>query len=263
MKQFCLDTPGVCGGRYSPVVLSVETLAMLASSDKVLKKVIELTEQLASDEYCDYVQQFYRKGLALAGNAWTFMDMVTTLYAVAEIGKPEKYLEIGVRRGRSSCAVGAASPATEIFAFDMWQDNYAGNENPGPQFVKNELKKTGHTGRIQFFNGDSHETVPKFFKENHEIVFDLITVDGDHSVNGAWDDLVNVVPHLAVGGVLVFDDTANPFCPGLDKVWQRLLDADKGLRGYSYSELGTGVSFALRMKEAEFLPKGRNMFWRK
>lgn len=36
--------------------------------------------------------------------------------------------------------------------------------------------------------------------------FELVTVDGDHTALGTWWDLVDVVPHIAVGGVLVIDD---------------------------------------------------------
>jgi hypothetical protein len=37
-------------------------------------------------------------------------------------------------------------------------------------------------------------------------MFDLITVDGDHTALGTWWDLADVLPHVAVGGALVFDD---------------------------------------------------------
>ena len=204
---------------------------------------------------------FYRKGLDICGDDWGFMDLVTVLYAVAEMGQPQNYLEIGVRRGRSTCAIAAASPATDIYAFDMWQQEYAGNENPGPALVRAELAKFGYRGRIAFVDGDSHATVPEFFRANPDLSFDCINVDGDHSLDGAWDDLRNVVPHLRVGGVIVFDDTFNPYCPGLDKVWDDLLRADTGIAGFSYAGLGTGVSFGIRMREGPFADVRKRKFW--
>jgi len=54
-------------------------------------------------------------------------------------------------------------------------------------------------------------------------MFDLITVDGDHSEEGAFDDLLNVIPHLNVGGILVFDDIAHPTHPYLLGVWKKTL----------------------------------------
>ncbi len=258
-----LDPSKAAGELYSPVVITPETLARRASSERNLIEVIKLTEKLDSDLYADYVAEFYRRGVAVGGDDWGFMDIVTVLYAIAELGQPENYMEIGVRRGRSACAIAAASPGTNIYAFDMWTEDYANNENPGPALVRKELAKFNHTGTIDFIDGDSHETVPRFLKSHPSICFDCITVDGDHSVEGAWDDLRNVVPRLRVGGVIVFDDTNNPYCPGLSEVWSDLLRADAGLRSYSYNDLGTGVSFAIRMRESEFndlrAKKGRLM----
>ena len=63
-------------------------------------------------------------------------------------------------------------------------------------------------------------------------------------------DLNTVIPRLRVGGVLVFDDTANPYCPGLMGVWETFLDHVPDLAGYSYSEVGTGISLAIRLGNA-------------
>lgn len=261
MKRFLLDPSQAAGDRYSPVVISPNAVARKASSAEILRRVLGLTSGLTRDPYAEYVAKLYERGLELCADEWGYMDIVSVLYAVAEMGRPETYLEIGVRRGRSACAVAAASPDTKIYAFDIWQKDYAGNENPGPALVRSELQKVGHRGQIHFVEGDSHQTVPRFLKENPNLFFDCITVDGDHSMKGAWDDLRNVIPRLRVGGVVVFDDTSNPYCPGLDKVWEDLLRADRGLAGYSYSGLGTGVSFAIRKRESQFGNIRKWRFW--
>lgn len=261
MKRFLLDPSKAAGDLYSPVVVAPESLARRAASARVITRVLSVTEELDGDPYTQYVSEFYRRGLSLSGDEWGFMDIVTVLYAVAELGQPENYMEIGVRRGRSVCAVAAAAPRTNIYAFDMWQEGYANNDNPGPALVRRELAKVNHLGTVNFISGDSHQTVPRFFRDHPELSFDCITVDGDHSVEGAWDDLRNVVPRLRVGGVLVFDDTCNPYCPGLGEVWDDLLKADSGLRAYSYNQLGTGVSFAIRMKESEFIDARGKKGW--
>ena len=103
--------------------------------------------------------------------------------------------------------------------------------------------------------------MPGLLQADPSLKFDLITVDGDHSVSGAWDDLKNVTPRLRVGGVLVFDDIANRYCPGLDAVWQDLLRADSGLAGYSYSDLGAGIAFAVRVREASFCNSRKWKMW--
>ena len=261
MKRFLLDPSKAAGDKYSPVIVSPDAIARRAASVRVLERVSVVASQLARDNYTDYVGEFYKQGLDICGDDWGFMDLVTVLYAVAEMGQPQSYLEIGVRRGRSACAVAAASPATDMYAFDMWQQGYAGNENPGPALVRSELAKFGYCGNIKFIDGDSHITVPKFLQTNPELLFDCINVDGDHSLNGAWDDLRNVLPRLRVGGVVVFDDTSNPYCPGLDEVWKDLLRADPGITGYSYAGLGTGVSFGIRVRESQFTDVRKRRFW--
>ena len=253
MKRLLVDPVRAAGDRYSPVIILPETIARRASSVRVLREVQELTSGMADDPYTRYVTDFYKAGIEACGDDWFFMDIVSVLYAAAEIGQPERYLEIGVRRGRSASAVVSASPDTAILAFDMWQTGYANNDNPGPQLVRAEVSRAGHRGSIAFVEGDSHLTVPAFLTQHPDLTFDLITVDGDHSPEGAWDDLCNVVPRLRVGGILVFDDTDNPYCPGLGRVWADLLAADTGLRGFSFSGLGTGVSFAIRHRP----PPGR------
>ena len=250
MRRFLLDPSRAAGDLYSPVIVTPESIASRASSRRVLRKALELTQKLSEDIYTSYVAEFYARGLDVGGDDWGFMDIVSVLYAVAEMGQPENYLEIGVRRGRSSCVVASVSPNTDIYAFDLWQEGYANNENPGPEFVRQELLRFGFAGKATFVDGDSHKTVPQFFNDNPTLKLDLVTVDGDHSIKGALDDLQNVAGRLRVGGVLVFDDTSNPYCPGLDRVWNRFLKTDPGLQGFSYNKLGTGISFALRIREA-------------
>jgi predicted O-methyltransferase YrrM len=247
MKRFLLDPTKAAGDKYSPVVITPSALARMASSAETLRKAMEISARLASDPYTSYVTEFYRRGLEIAGESWHFMDIVSVLYAAAAMGQPQNYLEIGVRRGRSACAVVAGCPPVDIYAFDMWQEDYANSENPGPALVKAELARFGHTGTVTFVDGDSHKTVPEFMATNADLTFDLITVDGDHSIGGAMDDLRNVILRLRVGGVLVFDDTANPYCAGLMRVWETFLDSVPDLAGYSYNEAGTGISFAIRL----------------
>ena len=254
MRRFLLPPPAEVGDKYGSSVVPVEAIARIASSVRVLRRSLEIGKHLADDPYTRYVAAFCEQGLALCGESWGFMDIVSVLYAAAELGQPENYLEIGVRRGRSICAVVSASPRTHVYAFDMWQPGYANNENPGPDLVRRETRKVGFEGPLEFIDGDSHRTVPAFLARNPSLTFDLITVDGDHSLDGAWDDLRNVTPRLRVGGVLVFDDTANPYTPGLDAVWARLLQVDAGLQGFSYGALGAGVSFAIRRR-----PLGRDI----
>lgn len=157
---------------------------------------------------------------------------------------PLTFLEVGVRRGWSTAAVAIASPDCQIYAFDEWHENYGGSPNPGPQFVQSELSKFGYSKPIVFISGDSHKTLPKFFKENNE-KFDMILIDGDHSVDGARQDLMDTMLHINVGGAMVFDDIID--CDGLQDVWNSLVNHFPNFKYFSYRDNKPGVACAVRI----------------
>lgn len=232
---------------YPPVMTGAQAVARhLTDTALCTREALRLLEQLEPDAYSDYMKSFYRDGLDRFGDKWGFADIVTVLIGLADLLKPRRYLEIGVRRGRSVCAVASRVPAVELAMFDMWVANYAGMENPGPQLVEQELDKVGHTGPREFVDGNSHETVPAFFEARHDFFFDLITVDGDHSEHGAADDLCDVLPHLSIGGAIVFDDVCHPKHMGLRDVWRRIICDDRRFSAWTYDEVGYGVGFAIR-----------------
>ena len=73
----------------------------------------------------------------------------------------------------------------------------------------------------------------------------MITVDGDHSEDGAYADLSNVIQRLAPGGILVFDDIAHPSHPYLIDCWRRATAKHPNLLTYEYVETGYGIAFAV------------------
>lgn len=234
------------GNFYGSVILNPSTLAEFAMSPKVWDEILSFHDLLARDEYVAYLDEFYRECRRRFGEQWRYLDIVNVLYAASRALQPENYLEIGVRRGRSLCSVVHGCPSVNIVAFDMWITNYAGMDNPGPQFVLSELKKHNATGKVNFINGDSHITIPEYFRNNPQMQFDMITVDGDHSEQGAFNDLCNVIPYLAPGGVLVFDDISHPAHPYLLDVWKNALVKFPYLSSYEFAEMGHGVAFAIR-----------------
>lgn len=142
---------------------------------------------------------------------------------LAERLQPKNYLEVGVRRGFSMAMAAARAPETDIYGFDLWLPDYAGVANPGSRFVQSELRKIGYEKKAHFVSGDSHQTLPAFFSggktgtlkmrlkaalaaRNRPAEFDLIVIDGDHTLLGAYRDLSDTMPHCALGGAVVFDD---------------------------------------------------------
>lgn len=190
--------------------------------------------------------------------------------------QPKAYLEVGVRRGFSMATAAAQSPETEIFGFDIWTRDYAGVPNPGAEFVRTEIKKVGYKKKIQLINGDSHKTLPAFFgsreanvlhrlkfvwtMKNRPAEFNLIVIDGDHSLLGAYQDLMDTMPHCAVGGAVIFDDIkpgslektedeADPYgWNNLLGVWHAVQKKFPDFRFFEYISDAPGVGIAIRIK---------------
>lgn len=190
----------------------------------------ELYQQVAADENCRFVLKVMRA--LLPDPVWTTpiieaveSKRIETRCFVSWLARelrPKTYLEVGVRRGFSMAMVAARSPETEMYGFDLWIPDYADAPNPGPHFVQSEMRKIGYEKKVHFINGDSHRTLPAFFRDERAGIldrlklgwnaktrpagFELITIDGDHSLLGAHQDLLDTMPHCAIGGAVVFDD---------------------------------------------------------
>jgi predicted O-methyltransferase YrrM len=133
-----------------------------------------------------------------------------------------------------------------MVGFDLWVENYAGMENPGKEFVRKELDRVGFRGSVEFVDGDSRQTVPRYFAEHPDLFFDLITVDGDHSTEGARRDLLHVIPRLKVGGALVFDDICSQYHPELGPLWRAVTADAQKFSSYSFTDAGFGIGFAIK-----------------
>lgn len=231
---------------YSPAVAGASTFATGAVDSATVRKALGVLQRLTPDAYGDYVAAFYRAGLELHGERWRYADINTALLTLASGLRPQSYLEIGVRRGRSLAMVASVCPACDIVACDMFIQGYSGMENPGPELVRSELGRVGFSGGLEFVIGDSHKVLPAFFRTHPDQYFDLITVDGDHSEAGARADLETVLPRLKIGGALVFDDVSNPAHPELAGVWTDLFTRYTKFSAFTFTEIGYGVGFAIR-----------------
>jgi predicted O-methyltransferase YrrM len=235
------------GKWYNPVLLDPETIAAFACSAKSRAFVRKTFSRLTPDAYSRYITEFRNEGVRKFGHDWRYLDIVDIVAASALLIQPESYLEIGVRRGRSMSTAAAAAPKCALYGFDMWMADYAGMENPGPDFVRSELKRVGHRGSVEFTDGDSHATLPKFFAAQPERSYSIIVVDGDHGDEGALQDLRDVLPRLAVGGVVIFDDISHPMHPNLRAIWrQAVTETPFPMQTFEYASLGYGVAFGIR-----------------
>jgi hypothetical protein len=54
------------------------------------------------------------------------------------------------------------------------------------------------------------------------------------------------LPHLKIGGAIVFDDICHPKHMYLHDVWQKLVVDDPRYTSWTCKDIGYGVGFALR-----------------
>lgn len=220
----------------TPTTRSVTTLTTPATLERVQRvraelgrreiaeSVLATLDALAPDPVNKpRLVEWLRDGVA--ANDGRF-ELRTALRALTRVLQPRSYLEIGVRRGWSLAQVAAEMPDVRAYGFDAWIEDYAGTANPGPGFVSAQLRSAvpKFRGQLELFHGNSHDLLPLFFQcvdlddaelarldvvragEDAPRAFDLVTVDGDHTATGAWWDLSDVAPFVALGGAIVFDD---------------------------------------------------------
>lgn len=218
------------------------------SPDSILRRapafrpaMLRVLERLTAEPYALATIEHHRAGLSRFGGEWDFTDLPLLTYACAAIGQPETYLEIGVRRGRSMACVVAACPTVRATGIDLWMKDYAGVENPGPEFVREEVSRVTPSPRVELRIANSHEAL----KTLPELSFDLITVDGDHTADGAWQDLADSARLLRPGGMMLFDDLTHPQFRYLAQVWTRFV-REHDFEQAAYTASGLGAAVALK-----------------
>jgi predicted O-methyltransferase YrrM len=245
MNRLARTTPA--GHESLTVDQRLDLLVATARRPRTYRQLIDVFDRIVADPYLLKTRERLTNALRRNDDCW---DLCCVLAAAAELFQPRTYLEIGVRQGRSAAIVAAICPAATLYLLDMWCPQYAGVENPGPEFVREQLRRVGHHGPVHILSGRSQETLPALMsRADPPGPFELMTVDGDHRDAGARADLQNVVAHLAPGGVLVFDDIAHADYPTLYDTWTRFLAACPELTARENRSVATGTAVAMRSLE--------------
>lgn len=168
------------------------------------------------------------------------LESYHVLHWLTGLVKPKSYLEVGVREGASLCCVLAEESEVIDFAVKCLMDGrtelttdiverisecYTNRDSEMQVYIFDDWSytKDGTSFRIkkllvsgfkhehfQIWDGDSKETLPTFFNDKydpHPDKIDLVFIDGDHTLEGAWSDLNAVAGHFKV---LVFHDLHHP-----------------------------------------------------
>jgi hypothetical protein len=124
-------------------------------------------------------------------------DKQSNLYKILNDLQPKRVLEIGFNAGFSTLLMKMQNPNIEMVCLDIVQHKYV-----IPCFDK--INKD--FGNMTLIKGSSYDIgLPQLIKSNEK--FDLIHIDGDHRVAGAYKDFSMCLKLCHNDTVIIFDDT--------------------------------------------------------
>ena len=193
----------------------------------------------------------YRRAMTREEFEWSYEQSYAvhpSLYeAVKKFGRelcPIRYLEIGVREGDSVAALLSVCKPAFMVLCDDWGTNYGGSGRGSHRHVADRLNALGYAGRVEWIDGKSQERLKSFPKLDEE--FDLILVDGDHSLEGALQDFRNCWLRLRPGGVMLADDTTHPAHRYLDGAFRDFVASKDGEVVFADNDHSSGIVAAVK-----------------
>lgn len=131
----------------------------------------------------------------------------------SELIRPLSYLEVGVREGDSLIRVLKHVCPSKLYLCDDWGVVAGGTGRGNHNHIAALLDEQALNLNPVYLDGDSHVLLKTVFES-----FQFITIDGDHSEEGAVKDLNDCWPLLEPNGFIFFDDIAHPLHLYLDGV---------------------------------------------
>jgi ADP-heptose:LPS heptosyltransferase/predicted O-methyltransferase YrrM len=181
-----------------------EEILPVIGGERYQKMVLDAWQFIELDAPLQLRRQTLRENTATGKSFW---NNHVALAFLADRLQPRSYLEVGVRTGGSMVQVLAAANPGEVVAMDLWEGEYASLPNH-VGYTRNQLQKfqerIGKASPLQFIHGDSHLELKELIRQGRS--FDLVTIDGDHSLEGAREDLEDALRLLGPRGAIVFDD---------------------------------------------------------
>jgi predicted O-methyltransferase YrrM len=123
--------------------------------------------------------------------------------------------EIGFNAGHSSeTLLSNSSQDSTLHSFDICSHPYVSKAKA--------IIMTAFPGRFELTCGDSATTVPAFIGDK----FDVVHVDGHHSYEHAYGDIMNMKKHSHAGTRLIVDDCNPNGGPGdVQKAWNAVVSS--------------------------------------
>lgn len=170
------------------------------------------------------------------------------------IGKPIRYMEIGVFLGHTAEWMidnVLTHPEAQYIGIDPWE----WFKPLRKRFPTEEIWTTKMLNRIvdlrekykdrnaSFVKGFSQEVLRKNLWPDGS--FDLIYIDGNHTIQSVMRDFVHTWPLLKIGGVMIFDDYLQGHNDQVKKAVDLILD---GMGSRKYGQYGQSSKYKLLWK---------------
>ena len=150
----------------------------------------------------------YVEGNVLSSNE--FIPKLYNLFVAARSAPSGHILEIGFNAGFSTIIMLLANPAVHVTAIDICEHSYV-------KWCVNVVQEL-FPNRITFIEGDSKRVFPGDCWHS----YDVIHIDGDHSYEGAANDLQNAL--AAAPAIVILDDTD---IPHIAQLWHDTVSSGK------------------------------------
>lgn len=212
---------------------TVDTVDKIKMRNADYANIREAICQSGTDKLSYFANGFtHEGGLYLQQNPDEFASLCLFL---REHRPYTNYLEIGSASGGACLFLYREVGFANVWSMDDGQHVRAVEQKKNFSLIPN----------FQQFLGDSHSEQAKHYLTEHlPGKLDVAFIDGDHSYEGAWQDVELVRPHCRPGSLVIFHDTVA--CPEVRQVWMKSIN-DKLIKplaeyvGNQQPALGIGI----------------------
>jgi predicted O-methyltransferase YrrM len=117
---------------------------------------------------------------------------------IKEDSSIRRILEVGFNGGNSVATMLSVRNSIEVVSFDIGTHTYIAKAK--------KLIDAMFPARHTLVIGNSTKTIPEYFKNNKNHIFDAAFIDGGHHGNVPYLDIMNVCKLVKPGGLIVIDD---------------------------------------------------------
>lgn len=125
-------------------------------------------------------------------------------------------VEFGVHHGRTLILMALLDSTSPVLGLDL--DDTHVRRHIDSYGLTNAVILTGNTNAVDA------EGIRRELAELGASSVRMISIDGDHSYEGAMHDLVTTADLLCAGGIAIVDDVANPIYPGVHQAMSEVID---------------------------------------